>query len=75
MGVAKSINPRVGIMVAATTIPTFEASVRAELNESERGGCTWIGVSMSAGADERIDEICEWRIGGETAFIAAPIDC
>ena len=57
MRMTKTVNYRIREVIATAAIPTFEARVGAELHHSKRNGCARIGVSVTARADEWIDEI------------------
>ena len=52
----KSVYCVVAVVIAATSVPTFEACVGTWLNHTEWHYGTWIGVSVAVGAYERVDQ-------------------
>ena len=54
MGVGKTVDKRIGIMIARATVPTFEPGIRAELHNAEWQSSARVSVTVSTGANERI---------------------
>ena len=54
MGVGKTVDNRIGIMIARATVPTFEPGIRTELHHAERQSSARVSMTVSAGANEGI---------------------
>ena len=68
MRVAESKHRRIGIMISAAGIPTFNTGVGTQLHHAEGEGRTWKRVAVGARADKGIDGGCELsRRSGYTA--------
>ena len=64
MRVTESVDDRIGIVITGAAVPAGEPRVRAELDHAERNDRAGKRVTVSGGADERIDvtrEICAER--------------
>src|SRR5687768_12174006 len=59
MRVREAVDARVAVVIAGAAVPPFQPRVRPRLDHAERQRRTGIGVAVTAGADERIDEIVE----------------
>lgn len=57
VGVRKTIDAIVAVMVSAATVPSFQTGVRTELHHSEWACRTGKGVSVASGTDERVDKL------------------
>ena len=57
MGMAESVNYTVGIMVTGTAVPAGETGIRTELYHAKGHAGARVGMTMTAGTDERIDII------------------
>ena len=57
--VRKSINHRIGIMVAPTTVPTAQARIRTQLHGTKRPRWTGKCMSVPTGSNKRIHALVQ----------------
>ena len=65
MGVAKSKDGGIRIMIARASVPRIEPSIGTELNHPERNSRAGIRMTVTIGADERqrqFNRIAAWRM-------------
>jgi len=52
----KSVDYRVGVVVARAAIPAGEAGIGAQLHKAKGGRCARVGVAVAAGANKGVDQ-------------------
>ena len=55
MGMGKTYQDTVGVMITGAPVPTFMDIVRAELHHSVRNACPYKYMPVIAGTDVRVD--------------------
>ena len=57
VGVAETLDERITVMVAGTAVPVVLARVGAQLDHTERIGCTRESMTVEIGSDHRVHQV------------------